>query len=261
MMAARDDKFNRAQLKRERIQIRQRFIKARMAERSYARQLRRIAEQVGVIVRGMAPNGFVENMAQIRNALSRYSEMLHPWAKAVAGRMIGEVARRDEQAWIELGNEMGRALKSEIRTAPTGAAMKELLEEQVNLITSLPLKAAERVHELTIRQLSNQGRAAEMAKEIMRTSEVTKSRATLIARTETSRTVSAMTEVRARHVGAEQYIWRTALDSDVRPLHAKLEGKVFSWDDPPVIGENGERGAPGSIYNCRCYAEPIIEDD
>jgi uncharacterized protein with gpF-like domain len=102
------------------------------------------------------------------------------------------------------------------------------------------------------------------------------SHARLIARTETARTASVLTEVRAKSVGSEGYIWRTSLDADVRPKigtpnfaklntlamgsHRKLEGTFHRWDDPPIASENGERAHPGQIYNCRCWPEPVLPD-
>lgn len=103
-------------------------------------------------------------------------------------------------------------------------------------------------------------RASETAKEIERTGDVTRSRADLIARTETTRAATSMVEARARHVGSEGYIWRTVGDVDVREIHKKLEGKFVRWDSPPVAGENGERAHAGAIYNCRCWPEPVIPD-
>jgi len=46
------------------------------------------------------------------------------------------------------------------------------------------------------------------------------------------------------------YIWRTRGDGRVRSSHAKNDGKVFAWDNPPPTGHPGD--APG----CRCTAEP-----
>lgn len=253
-------KITQAQLRAKRKQERDRFMRARKAEKRYARSLRAVAKQVGHIVAGFAPNGVVRATATLANALNRYSELLRPWAKEVAQTMIDEVNGRDAKAWAEQGRVIGRELRKEVLKAPTGIAMRALLDEQVDLITSLPTQAAQRVHKLTLEAMSSGVRAAETAKEIMRTGHVTESRAMLIARTETSRTATAMTEARAVYIGSPGYIWRTVGDSDVRPLHRKLNGRIFKWDEPPVSGENGERSHPGAIYNCRCYPEPIIPE-
>jgi SPP1 gp7 family putative phage head morphogenesis protein len=103
---------------------------------------------------------------------------------------------------------------------------------------------------------------------------VTRSRAELIARTETGRAASALTQARAEYIGSPGYLWRNANDYKVRPeigikhfaklntlakgSHRKLEGTFHRWDDPPIAGVNGERAHPGSIYNCRCWAEPVL---
>lgn len=237
-----------------------RFQRAHKAELQFGRHLRQVARQVGVIVNGLAPKGRVGNLPALTQALRKYSDLLTPWAEAVSRRMIEEVGQRDEWAWMQASREIGQELRREIRTAPTGALMQQIVQQQVALITSLPIQAAERVHKLTIEAMVGGTRAEETAAEIMKTGKVTESRAMLIARTETTRTATAMTEARAVHIGSEGYFWRTSGDADVRPEHRKLNGKFIRWSDPPVAGSNGERAHAGSIYNCRCYPEPVIPD-
>jgi SPP1 gp7 family putative phage head morphogenesis protein len=250
-----------AEARRDRQKARERFKAGRNAESWFARQLRAVATQVGRLVDGMlGEENAIGNMVSLRLLLDRYAETITPWARSVVERMTAEVGRHDAAAWEKQGKLMGRALGREIRTAPTGEALREYLNEQVGLITSLPRGAAERVHQLTLKGITEGTRADEIVREIRRTGEVTRSRANTIARTEVSRTASALTMVRAKYVGSEYFVWRTALDSDVRPLHKKLEGRAFRWDDPPVSGENGERSLPGAIYNCRCYPEPVLRD-
>ena len=237
-----------------------RFAQARRAEGEYGAQLKKVARAVGGIVRGFAPSGSLEDFFNLREALGRYAELLRPWARSVAARMLADISRRDAFAWFEHGKDMGRALKKEIESAPTGEILRKSLEEQVGLITSLPREAAERVHKLALTSITQGERPDALAQEIMRTGEVTKSRAELIARTEVSRAAGELTAARAKWVGATHYEWLTAGDIEVRPLHRKLNGKVFAFDDPPIIGEKGERGLPGSTYNCRCVLLPIIPD-
>lgn len=199
----------------------------------------------------------------IEQLLRRYAEALTPWAEATAARMLDDLNRRDEQAWMQQAADMSRALRDELRRAPTGEMMRALMAEQVGLIRSIPLEAAERVHRLTIEALEDSTRAAAISKEIQRSGEVAKSRADLIARTEVSRAATSLTEARALAVGSTHYIWRTSGDSDVRPGHRAMEGKVCSWAEPPDVDENGRimNFHPGQIWNCRCWAEPIISED
>jgi SPP1 gp7 family putative phage head morphogenesis protein len=251
---------DRRDLRRQRIEAKQRFQRTRQAERGFSRHLRQVAKQVGSMVTAFSPRGVVERQGELSNALHEYAKLIRPWATAVATRMMEEVDQRDKQAWRQLARTVGRELGDEVNHAATGQYMRALLEEQVELITSLPRKAAERVHKLTVEGMSNGRRAKEVAAEILRTGHVTESRAMLIARTETTRTASALVQARAEHVGSLGYFWRTAEDSDVREEHRKLNGRYFRWDKPPISGSNGERAHPGMIYNCRCYPEPVLQD-
>lgn len=63
------------------------------------------------------------------------------------------------------------------------------------------------------------------------------------------------------------YVWRTALDGDrVRKSHRLMEGVLVNWKDPPspeqlACEKNVGYYHAGNIWNCRCYASPIIDVD
>jgi SPP1 gp7 family putative phage head morphogenesis protein len=235
------------------------FIRARKAEEGYARQLRKIARHIGDFIRGTWKPDDLESSAQITDMMGRYARSLVPWAEAIASLMVADVAARDRGAWRKTAAEMGKLLGKEIDSAPTGHVLRQRMADQVSLITSLPTEAAERVHKLTLEGITQGRRAEDIAKEIARSGHVTMSRANLIARTEVGRTATELTKARAEHVGSTHFVWRTAGDSDVRETHRRLNGKVFRWDDPPEC-DPGVRALPGSSYNCRCFAAPIIPD-
>lgn len=237
----------------------QRFQRSRKAELEYARSLRNVARQVGVIVKGFTGKNGVENEAQLREALQNYAAILRPWAASVARRMLDDLARRDASMWRELGDEMGKELGKEIQRADVGGLLRQRLDEQVALITSLPLEAAKRVHELTLKGLTEGARSTEIAAKIMETGKVTQSRANLIARTEVARTATELTAARCGAAGVTHAIWRTAGDLDVRESHKKMNGKVFEIANPPIV--DGKPLLPGATFNCRCYIEPVIPED
>ena len=243
---------------RDRRRRRRGEVKARKVETWYAAQLRQIAREVGRIVNGYPP-GDPDAMEAIERVLEQYADTLNGWATRTGAQMIAEVNQRDRRAWAELAGEMSAELRRELREGPSGALVSELLAEQVTLIRSIPLEAAERVHRLTLESIEDSSRAREIAAEIQRSGEVAESRANLIARTEVARTASVLTEARALNVGSEGYIWRTSGDGDVRQSHKEMNGKFVRWDSPPTLSD-GTTTHAGQIYNCRCYPEPVIPD-
>jgi len=206
-------------------------------------------------------------LARIEAALAAYAKAITPWAGATAKRMIAEVNRRDLTAWRNYTAQMGAALRVELAGAPIGGPMAEILAQQVELITSLPLEAAQHVHEKSMEAISISSRYPERTEEIEQalaeahpdaTHAWLRARAELIARTETARTASVLTQARAQHIGAEQYIWKTAGDWKVRPSHKKLNNTVQRWDEPPLSDPPDYHAHPGQIFNCRCVALPIV---
>jgi SPP1 gp7 family putative phage head morphogenesis protein len=229
----------------------------RGTESEYAIALRKLSQHVAAVVEGIQPTT-PESAAAVERALTKYAESITEWAHSVAGRMLTSVAKTDERQWMAATREMSTALRNQIKAAPIGVTMRQLLEDQVHLIQSIPLDAAKRVHGLVLQNMESGGRASSIVDEIMRTGEVTKGRATMIARTETSRAATALTQARAIHVGSDGYIWRSCRDSRVRPSHKKMEGRFVRWDQPPTL--DGLTGHAGALPNCRCYPEPVIPE-
>jgi len=232
------------------------WAKARRAEIQYGASLRKIARHIADLIRGSAPRSEADASA-LERALTRYAEILDPWAHKRAEAMIAEIRARSDKQWRKVAAEMGRGFR-EILTGPDaiGQRQRELMAEQITLIKSIPIEAAERVHHLVQQSVIKGERFTSIVPEIMRGGEVSKSKATLIARTETGRALTALTQARAETVGSEGYIWRTVKDADVRPSHRAMEGKFVRWDDPPTT--DGMTYHAGAGPNCRCFAEPVI---
>lgn len=100
-----------------------------------------------------------------------------------------------------------------------------------------------------------------MIKMIQKRYGVSQSKAKFLARQETSLLVTKFKEIRYQDAGVNEYKWRCVAgspDHPVRPMHKALDGKRFSWDNPPVVDELGNRKHPGQDFNCRCTAVPIV---
>lgn len=238
----------------ERRHARERFATASRLENEYARRLRLLTQQIDGLVRMHS-----DRPQELASLLEKYSATIEPWARSVASQMVQRVASKDEEAWTQLGQTIGRELRKELQNAPTGHALRSFMEKQVELIQSLPKEAAERVLHVTGAALVEGRRADSIARDILETSNVTASRARLIARTETARMASGLTMVRAQHVGSTHYVWRTAGDGDVRESHKKMNGRVIAWATPEEV-DPGKRYHAGQFPNCRCYPEPILPD-
>lgn len=91
--------------------------------------------------------------------------------------------------------------------------------------------------------------------------EVTGNKAKFLARQETSLAMTKFKQTRYEDAGVNDYEWGCVAGSKlhpVRPMHKRLERKIFQWNNPPIVNDAGERKNPGQDYNCRCFAKPIV---
>lgn len=235
------------------------------AEREFMRSLRKIARVSGHIVDAHVKGAVIENSRQMMEALEDYARILTPWATRQSSKMLEQVMKSNRRAYNNKSKALGLALHMNVAEQNVGQSAAALLYEQVNLITSIPKEAGLRAQKLANEAFYNGTRADDIAKELMATTEVTESRATLIARTETARSNAIINQSRAVALGSNQYRWHNSGDGNVRDAHKTFEGKplqgrIFSWDDPPTL-DDGTTINPGEIYNCRCYAEGIFPNE
>lgn len=136
--------------------------------------------------------------------------------------------------------------------------MSTFRRANLELITSMAKDKIERVK--AILDDAPNARVETIRDRILEEGGVTKRQAALIARDQVLSLNAQVTQRRHAAAGVSKYIWRTSGDGDVRPAHRALDGKVFSYDDPPVVdAKKGRREHPGEDYQCRCTAEPVIE--
>lgn len=89
---------------------------------------------------------------------------------------------------------------------------------------------------------------------------VSQRKAKFLARNESSIAVAEYLKAKYEEEGFEEFKWITNIDGRERELHKELNGKIFRFDDPPVIDERtGQRGLPGETYNCRCKFIPVLK--
>ena len=90
---------------------------------------------------------------------------------------------------------------------------------------------------------------------------VTESKARFLSRQESSLFTAKYRKITYMEAGITKYRWSTSHDEKVRLFHKDLDGKIFSWDNPPITSPTGARNHPGEDFGpCRCVAIGIIDD-
>ena len=183
--------------------------------------------------------------------------ILSTWAVAMVKR-INDLSKKN------LSRNVKKLSTAEIEPLLTDKGLSKyfsnVVAQNVSLIKSIPEDTLPGFHKKLSAMMAKDKHPEEIHAEIMKYFDVTRSKAMLLARDQTSKLNGALDQHRQTQMGVEKYIWRTMGDERVRDSHRKANGKVFRWDDPKVRGSNGELVHPKQDYQCRCFADPILDD-
>lgn len=143
--------------------------------------------------------------------------------------------------------------------------VKEILNatisENVQLIKSIPQQYLTQVQGAVMRSITTGNGLQDLVPELERQYDITKRRARLIAHDQTRKAFANLSRVRMTNAGLKKFEWRhTSGSKEPRPLHIEYNGRIFDFDNLPVIDKKtGERGIPGQLINCRCFMMPVID--
>lgn len=236
------------------------FSSNKKTERDYYVLLLSVSDKIGEIIAENYEIDSPDSLRKVTRALNNYANTLDPWAKKVATQVVSNMNKNNLLSWASISDRMSQVFAEGYKAKDgTFKVAKKLQNEQVKLIKTLPKKAAEHLQTLSREYLTKGVRHEVLAAKVQETTHLVKFRAACIARTEVAKAQTALTKARATSIGIKRYRWRTMKDGIVRDLHKPLEGKIFEFADPPLIGREGRHG-PGDFPNCRCYAEPIVEE-
>lgn len=220
------------------------------------------------IISGNDVNLFQSKMQTFQNSVP-YDNYINDIVK----RMVTPLAARNYETWRKAARVSTRShflytvLMEELKQG-----IKKDIDSQVisnaALIKTLPSDTAQKVVR-DIEEYALSGlRVEEIEKLIQdKTRQHSRASARLIARTEVSKTTSALTKARSEELGLRWYVWRTMEDGDrVRKSHRIMNDVLVSWNNPPspellVKEKDVGRYHAGNIWNCRCYSEPLIDID
>lgn len=237
-------------------------------KRNYERILKVIQNQ---FFQAISNKNNANEMINMLKVISR-QHSFETYCQEIALKMVTSVYRKTEGDWRKAaeqntkGHEIYEALKKEKQNVLMENAIQKLIEQNAYYIKTLPLEIASDITKYIEKETTKGRRAEELAQEIKtKFPEKSKANAKCIARTEVSKAQSALTRTRAEILNIQWYIWRTSQDERVRSAHKHMEGVLVSWRDPPSPEQLAKskyqygKYHAGEIFNCRCYAEPIVD--
>ncbi|HID0769562.1 TPA: phage minor head protein [Clostridium botulinum] len=240
----------------------------RRIEIMYKRRLKQLVKKLQRKIKGLkTTEEFIKELRKIAD-----SPEFEEYADREAMKMVTSLFTDAGHTWREAakknskGKEIYEALKKELK-GPIGGAINEQIQRNAYLIRSMPLSVSKDITEHISKEVFKGRRSEAIAEDLQKkVPYMLESKAKLIARTEVSKTSTALTKARAENIGLRFYYWKTSEDVRTRDSHRKMQDVICSFNEPPSPEKaNNEKFVgyydPGCIWNCRCYPSIIINID
>jgi SPP1 gp7 family putative phage head morphogenesis protein len=213
----------------------------------------------------------VKTLQQLIDSFHRFSdsETFKKFTQELAFNMVRTVAAQNYKTWREAARASGRSaeiyrlLNAEFGHNPK---LQAIVSSNAELIRSIPKRNAETISKQAARYAIEGRRADALLKEYQDDLDTLPGyQARTIARTEIAKTQSAITQIRAQELGVDWFVWESSQDQRTRESHKHMQGVICRYSDlPSPEALNGEkeigRYGPGEIFNCRCFAAPIVDE-
>ena len=233
----------------------------RLEAEGYAAKARATHEAVKKLITDLKSkvDAIIDRANLAKAADHAISEVAGGWKEQAKALEVKPDLGPEGQQALAAAFERSRGIQ--IKSTGTKVDMVDALDQ----VTKREVKvwAAEALERLRnqVDENAEQGYRAEgLARRIRDEYGVSKGRADLIARQETSNFMVAHTAARAADAGLKRYQWYCVRDAVTRKDHLKLHGKIFRFDSPPITdSRTGARNNPGCDWRCRCLARIVIE--
>jgi uncharacterized protein with gpF-like domain len=206
------------------------------------------------------------------------SDQYRSYADKTASRMVTSLVVDGRRTWREAAHQSakGRLISDYINReikGYTGVEIRAQVMRNAQIIKTMGHDISREVSRYIEEEMLKGRRASEIMLElkkiiplgtqVRRGDRILVPNVKLIARTEVSKTSTALTRSRSEELGFAWYRWVTEKDERVRDSHQIMDDVLCRWSDPPspekLHGDKWVYGHyhAGNIFNCRCYPEPV----
>lgn len=200
-------------------------------------------------------------LQKVLNRLFRY--WLRRWsdeAEKIAHEFIGKTQRRTTNSYHQAFKAAGFTVKMDPSRAQNDV-VQALIEENVNLIKSIPQHYFTEVTGLVQRSASTGRDVGFLVDELDKRYDITRRRAKLIARDQSNKATQVIKRVEGQHLGVKVGIWVHIPGTKTsRATHKAMNGKPFLISEGMYDSAVGRKVLPGELVACACTYRDFVPE-
>lgn len=200
--------------------------------------------------------------------MKKYAKLFGARARPMAEKFGNGADKAAASAVQETLKDLSSGLSLGTRhlDAATTEILKATIEENVNLIKTIPQKYLNGVQGQVMRSITTGNGLQDLVPYLAKNKGVTERRARMIAKDQSRKASTSLARSRMVATGIRKWQWHhVAGGKTSRALHAELHGQIFSFDDPPPLIQKATKslpvvyGFPGQLISCRCRMSAVVD--
>lgn len=202
---------------------------------------------------------------KVMNELTKkFTQLFKQKAPTLAENMLNGSLKTSETTLKTSLKQLSGGLTLNTGVIPAGMedVGKAIVNENVSLIKSLPVEYLNDIQGAVMRSIASGEGAPDLEPKLRHYAGVSERRAKNIALDQTRKAYNGINKQRMQSVGVKKFEWvHSGGGQHPRKSHQALDGRIFSFDDLPLKGEEGFVNGqyPGQAINCACTMIPVIE--
>lgn len=231
--------------------------------KAYRRELESVFKQYGPADTAMDASLPAQARIILAALQRRFAKLFRDRAPVIADNILNQVDKASATSLHQSLKELSGGLSLKTKTMPPSLAeaMKAAVYENVSLIKSIPQQYHTQIEGDVMRSMQPGANGLQDVYESLRKYEgVTDRRARFIAYDQVRKATSALNLERSKAAGIKKGEWIHSKGSfEPRKKHLHADGMIFDLDNPPAVGDKGQRVMPGTEPGCRCTFRPIVD--
>lgn len=200
----------------------------------------------------------------LNELMAKFEKLFSSKAKELADGMLANTLKTSKSTLGSSLKQLSGGVTLNTGVVPKGMeeVSQAIVNENVSLIKSIPSEYIPKIEGAVMRSITTGNGLADLEPEIKKYSGQSDRRVSLLALDQTRKAYNTINKQRMQSIGVKKFEWiHSGGGQHPRISHMKLDGKIFSFDDLPLKGEEGFVNGqfPGQAINCRCTMVPVIE--
>ena len=230
-----------------------------------------IEESLTPQIKNLAPEYTADSWVDVitsslKSLRERWSnDRFNRWAEGVAQSFIQAINLQNQKQFANQFKSFGIDIFSSNKTV--NDYLQASVENNVSLIKSIPDQYLSQVESIVLSNMRSGLRPSAIEKQLTDQFGVTKRRARVIARDQSSKASNGLAKKRMESSGIVYFQWIDSSDNRVRSRHKAIANKLTAYGkgvyrlDTLPLNDTGVPIACGDDYQCRCVARPVLKSE